>query len=419
MSAYACEPGKGSEPEVGWRWMLEMSKYHDVVVLTRANNREVIESYLQRHPDRCSGVEFVYFDLSHLMMKWKKRLKWHELYYVFWQYQVRKEIDRQLIDGGFDLVHLVTFASFRYPVFLGKLGTPVVWGPVGGAELAPWKLLAYRLRFPACIKEVVRNLATTLSGIAVRWVDPTRTSGGRVIASTPRTQQILNQRQVDAGLMPTIGMNIGAEGQHSQAHPADAPVKFIFVGRLVLLKGAHLLLEGFARAELSHARLTIVGDGSERRYLERLTDQLGIRNSVEFLGYVEKKDLPRLYAEHSVVVAPSLYESGGYMVLEAFQQRRPAIVLDVGGPSMSVDSSCGIKVAQGSGAEVVQGLASAMSFYVKHPETIAQHGQAGFKRLSEIYAWKNKGLQMNKFYQQAVNTAQTVKETMKEAEPNE
>ena len=62
MSAYACEPGKGSEPEVGWRWMSEMSKHHDVVVVTRANNREVIENYLKSHIDDYSGVQFVYFD---------------------------------------------------------------------------------------------------------------------------------------------------------------------------------------------------------------------------------------------------------------------------------------------------------------------------------------------------------------------
>ncbi len=43
MSAYACEPGKGSEPEVGWQWAMRMARFHDVTVLTRANNRAAIE----------------------------------------------------------------------------------------------------------------------------------------------------------------------------------------------------------------------------------------------------------------------------------------------------------------------------------------------------------------------------------------
>ena len=46
ISAYACEPNKGSEPEVGWQWALQMARYHDVTVLTRSNNRAGIEKEL-------------------------------------------------------------------------------------------------------------------------------------------------------------------------------------------------------------------------------------------------------------------------------------------------------------------------------------------------------------------------------------
>ena len=34
ISAYACEPDKGSEPEVGWKWALHLARFHDVCVLT-------------------------------------------------------------------------------------------------------------------------------------------------------------------------------------------------------------------------------------------------------------------------------------------------------------------------------------------------------------------------------------------------
>ena len=43
-SAYACEPGRGSEPGVGWHWAVETARLgHEVWVITRANNRGVIE----------------------------------------------------------------------------------------------------------------------------------------------------------------------------------------------------------------------------------------------------------------------------------------------------------------------------------------------------------------------------------------
>jgi glycosyltransferase involved in cell wall biosynthesis len=383
--------------------MMEMGKHHEVVVLTRSNNKEVIEKYFKDHPKECLGIEFIYFDLSDRLMKLKKRFNVHEVYYILWQRKARKLIDNLLARGNFDLVHLVTFASFRYPVFLNRLKVPVVWGPVGGAELAPWSLLWYRLRFPACLKEVLRNLATSLSSLAVRWVNPTRISGGRVIASTPRTQNVLRDRGIDAFLMPTIGVDVDINEPVITVPVIEEGLKLIFVGRLVLLKGVHFLLEGFAKADLSNAVLTIVGDGRERKYLERLAKELGIQERVHFLGQVEKFELPALYAQHHVVVAPSLYESGGYMVLEGFQQRRPAIVLDVGGPALSVDDSCGFKISQESGAVVVKGLATAMRYYADHPETIIAHGQAGFEKLCRVYAWEKKGMEMAKIYEEAVH----------------
>jgi len=403
VSAYACEPNRGSEPEVGWRWMTEMSKYHEIVVLTRANNKEVIESYIMEHPQACRGIRFVYFDLSDSFKKWKKRLNIHELYYILWQRKARKKIDELLAEENFDLMHMVTFASFRYPVFLNRLAVPVVWGPVGGAEIAPWSLLWYRLCFPACGKEVIRNLATTFSSMAVRWVDPTRTSGGRVIASTPRTQAILERKGIQSRLMPTIGLNVKQDSPVIDPPSVSGGLKFIFVGRLVLLKGVYLLIEAFAKADISNASLTIVGDGCERRRLESMVDQFGISGRVNFLGQVSKNELPALYAQHHVVVGPSLYESGGYMVLEGFQQRRPAIVLDVGGPALSVDSSCGIKIPVGSGNDVVKHLADALCYYHQNPDQITIHGQAGYEKLERVYAWGEKSKIMAKVYYEAVS----------------
>ena len=43
LSAYACEPNKGSEPEVGWQWAINLSKLgHNVYVVTRRNNKKIL-----------------------------------------------------------------------------------------------------------------------------------------------------------------------------------------------------------------------------------------------------------------------------------------------------------------------------------------------------------------------------------------
>ena len=70
LSAYACEPVKGSEPGVGWNWVRQLSQFAEVWVLTRANNRNSIEAAIAEHP--LPHVHFVYYDLPRWMSFWKR-----------------------------------------------------------------------------------------------------------------------------------------------------------------------------------------------------------------------------------------------------------------------------------------------------------------------------------------------------------
>ena len=83
MSAYACEPGKGSEPAVGWNWALQAARRHEVWVLTRGNNREAIEAELAESP--VGNLHFVYHDLPRWASFWKRGGRGLHLYYLLWQ----------------------------------------------------------------------------------------------------------------------------------------------------------------------------------------------------------------------------------------------------------------------------------------------------------------------------------------------
>ena len=69
LSAYACEPDRGSEPGVGWNWVRHLARDHDVWVITRSNNRGVIEAVLAHNPLR--NAHFIYFDLPRWARFWK------------------------------------------------------------------------------------------------------------------------------------------------------------------------------------------------------------------------------------------------------------------------------------------------------------------------------------------------------------
>ena len=160
MSAYACEPNRGSEPEVGWQWCRQMARFHDVTVVTRANNREVIETALAGQ--RSSRPGFVYYDLPRWLVAAKRRGLPVAIYYALWQIGVRRFLAHRLRE--FDLIHHVTFNSFRQPGFWWNRNPPVVLGPLGGGQVCPWQfVVTFGRRF---IPEVTRSLSVWGS----RWL---------------------------------------------------------------------------------------------------------------------------------------------------------------------------------------------------------------------------------------------------------
>src|ERR1035441_781417 len=71
ISAYACEPNAGSEPDVGWNWSVQAARHgNEVHVVTRANNRAGIESELAQHP--VANLHFHYLDLP-AIFRWGKK----------------------------------------------------------------------------------------------------------------------------------------------------------------------------------------------------------------------------------------------------------------------------------------------------------------------------------------------------------
>jgi len=106
----------------------------------------------------------------------------------------------------------------------------------------------------------------------------------------------------------------------------------LFVGRLVEDKGVKYLVRAFLEVvkEIPDAKLVIIGKGSEEKELKRLQESLGLPQ-IFFLGTVETKFMPNIYAGCDVLVLPSIHEPFGNVVIEAMAAGRPVIGSYVGG----------------------------------------------------------------------------------------
>ena len=62
LSAYACENNKGSEPETGLKWAIEIYKLgHELTILTRKNNKSNIEEFLKKEEIKSCQIKFIFF----------------------------------------------------------------------------------------------------------------------------------------------------------------------------------------------------------------------------------------------------------------------------------------------------------------------------------------------------------------------
>ncbi len=148
----------------------------------------------------------------------------------------------------------------------------------------------------------------------------------------------------DAVLIPN-GIPLTAIATARAAHP-KVPGRLVFVGRLEPMKGIDTLLRAFAAAHerLPGWSLRIVGDGSERRHLERLTAELELQALVTYAGKLDHQAVLREFAEAEIFVGLSRSEALGNVFLEAQAAGCAVLGTDVGGIPDSVLPECGVLV---------------------------------------------------------------------------
>ena len=138
--AYACEPGKGSEPGAGWEWARLLASLNDTCVITRSNNAPAIELALPTIGER-DRLTFVYVDLPRWARFWKRGQRGIRTYYFMWLWAALMRARRLRRRSRFDLVWHLTLANAWMGSPAPLAGGTFVYGPVGGGTAAPMSLL--------------------------------------------------------------------------------------------------------------------------------------------------------------------------------------------------------------------------------------------------------------------------------------
>lgn len=397
LAAYQCGPGMGSVSQIGWEWFRRLAEEHTVTLVTHSRNRPAIEAAAE-HP---RGSEIIYIDTEWFagpLYRHARRLFPHSEHGVF----LVSSLDFFLFDAialrrlrllkesrNWRLLHIVTPVTLAAPSCLHRLGLPVVRGPLNcGLHSPPGFESLLRHEKPWLIR--LRQLPRLLDGL----LGATRNTR-LILTATSATRAALPPRH-HARCRPMIenGVDLAAfPAIPWPAPPSDRkPLRVLFVGRMIALKGVDMLLDAVANLQCDGhlVELTLVGDGPERANWMQKATALGLRSTVRFTGALPAAGVAAEMHDCHVFCLPSVRESGGAVLLEAMACARPVIAVAHGGPAEIVDAAVGCAIAATSPTEVRRALQATLTDVIARPAHWAELGRNGRARVEQHYDWRSK-----------------------------
>lgn len=225
------------------------------------------------------------------------------------------------------------------------------------------------------------NLVTKLSSRIILK------NANAVIALTndmKRAMQAIYDRDI---LVVPNGIDLRGYTEKSLIQKAEESETIIlFVGRLHPVKGVQYLIQAMqiVHKELPDVKLVLVGHGEEKDYLEILTDRLGLRECVDFVGGVPHEKIPDYMYHADIFILPSLSEGFPVTILEAMACGLPVIATKVGGlPDIIEEGMNGYLVEAKKPDEIADKVLMLMQ-----NDVMRENISANNRKKAEVFTWE-------------------------------
>ena len=383
LSAYACDPLRGSEEGSGFNWLWQVAALgHEVWCLTTPRGRANLEQVLaERAADPVAGrIHPVYITVPKAVdyaYRWQPGVYLH---YLAWQYRawrVARQLDAEV---NFDVVHHVTYNSLQLASWLWRLKKPLLLGPLGGGMTAPATLRRY---LPDWFKtETVRN---GISSLLTRF-DP------NVRQSVRHAALVLVANRDTAALARRLGacrvelvMSAALAADYFPAAYAPRPplagreLRILWLARLFPRKGLHLVLDALGQVDKRvKFHLDVMGDGPVGPLVPGWIAAADLTDRVTWHGSVPYEATRAAYLGHDLFMLCSLRDTYANQYLESMALGLPILTLDHHGATDFIPDAAGLKVPVQSADATVEALARAVETLWDHPERLDAMGRVGF-----------------------------------------
>lgn len=383
VAAMYCRPNSGSEQAYGWWWANELSKAHEVVVVTGSDQRPAIEEALADRDDT-ENLSFEYVRSLTKQSASGTENRFERFSQYLWQLSAMRRVKRVSSSFKPDVAHHVTSGTWRQPSCLLASGVPYAMGPLAGSERLPPGFARAFGRGPM-VYEAIRSAA-----IGVAKIDPLiRATLGkaRAIVAAGMITRMEMQRRYPAKVAtfsqvfrhPAIDP---AEVKERTWSPGDE-LRLVWVGRLVPSKGLPILLNALTDKRLPALRLDVLGTGPELENMKSLASSLEIEDLITFHGHVDQEQLFEAISNAHLFVFTSLQELMGQALSEAMQLGAGCIIFDWSGASVLAGSNGALKVPVRAPEHASGDLADAIMDVVENGR-VSELSRRALARIDEL-----------------------------------
>jgi glycosyltransferase involved in cell wall biosynthesis len=210
-----------------------------------------------------------------------------------------------------------------------------------------------------------------LKAIFIQLFEKYVVKGAKIVHATGEAEvsSVQNRFNVEKVVLIPNGQELGDQAFTSSFVERKSRPVFGFCGRLAANhKGLDLLIEGFSlyRNNGRKGHLCLIGDGPDRDCLEKMCDELGVGNDVEFLGAKFGEDKLNLMAHMDIFVHTSRWDGLPMSVLEAGGMALPLLISKETNMASYIKRwGCGLVLEENTPVEIANSLELMQSFYKK------------------------------------------------------
>jgi glycosyltransferase involved in cell wall biosynthesis len=193
----------------------------------------------------------------------------------------------------------------------------------------------------------------------------------------------------------------GVERQYftERRYSAGPALRLLFVGSWLDHKGVYYLRDGFELLAKRNpgVHLTIAGCAADTETVKGFFSLL-VRDQVDVIPFISRKEMPELYAQHDIFVFPSLFEGLPIVLLEAMAMGMPVVTTETCGMKDVIEDEYNGLLVKPADAPA---FADAVEQLIISPELCVQLGTAAHETMKR-HTWERTALQLEGVFKKAV-----------------